>query len=102
MEATVTRYLFREEPWGFTVEGEERPPVRVAFQPTGLEARYLGVDDTRERGNQVGYRAEGGVRLEGSGAAVELFIAGERRIDPYPLEFGTATWFSAGFRLMSR
>lgn len=68
----------------------------------GGGVRYLGVDDTRERGNQVGYRAEGGVRLEGSGAAVELFIAGERRIDPYPLEFGTATWFSAGFRLMSR
>jgi hypothetical protein len=64
--------------------------------------RYLGVDDTRERDNQVGYRAEGGVRLEGRGAAVELFIAGERRIDPYPLEFGTATWFSAGFRLLSR
>ena len=32
---------------------------------------------------------------------VELFVAGERRIDPYPLEFATATWVTAGFRLLS-
>jgi hypothetical protein len=42
------------------------------------------------------------VRLTGSGAAVELFLAVERRIDPYPLEFGSATWATAGFRLLSR
>jgi hypothetical protein len=51
---------------------------------------------------QTGFRAEGGVRIEGRGAASELFVAGERRIDPYPLEFGHATWFTAGFRLLSR
>ena len=64
--------------------------------------RYLGVDGTTGRGGQTGYRAEGGVRLEGSGAAVELFAGVERRIDPYPLEFGTLTWMTAGFRLLSR
>ena len=66
------------------------------------ELRHVGVDDSRNRAGQTGYRGEGGVRLEGSGAAVELFAAVERRIDPYPLEFGTATWFTAGFRLLSR
>lgn len=64
--------------------------------------RYLGVDGTAGRDNQTGYRAEGGFRFEGGGGAVELFVAVERRIDPYPTEFGTATWMSAGFRLLSR
>jgi hypothetical protein len=64
--------------------------------------RYLGVDGSAARGGQTGYRAEGGFRFEGGGGAVELFVAVERRIDPYPLEFGTATWMTAGFRLLSR
>jgi hypothetical protein len=64
--------------------------------------RYLGVDGTAGRANQTGYRAEGGFRFEGGGGAVELFVGAERRIDPYPTEFGTATWMTAGFRLLSR
>lgn len=64
--------------------------------------RHLGVDGTANREGPTGYRAEGGVRLEGNGAAVELFVSAERRIDPYPLEFGTATWMTAGFRLLTR
>ena len=42
------------------------------------------------------------MRFEGKLAAVELFLAVERRIDPYPLEFDTATWWSAGFKLLSK
>ena len=64
--------------------------------------RHLGVDGTAGRGGQTGYRAEGGFRFEGAGGAVELFAGVERRIDPSPLEFGTATWMTAGFRLLSR
>ncbi|HET9192195.1 MAG TPA: hypothetical protein VFO21_04910 [Vicinamibacterales bacterium] len=64
--------------------------------------RVLGVDGTAGRDGQTGYRAEGGFRFEGGGGAVELFVAVERRIDPYPTEFGTATWMSAGFRLLGR
>ena len=64
--------------------------------------RYVGVDGTAARSGQTASRAEGGFRFEGGGGAVELFVAAERRIDPYPLEFGTATWMSAGFRLLSR
>lgn len=64
--------------------------------------RVLGVDGTGNRGTQTGYRAEGGVHIDGPGAAVELFVAGERRIDPYPVRLATDTWFSAGFRLLSR
>ena len=64
--------------------------------------RYLGVDGSRDRGNQTGYKVEGGVRFEGPVGAIELFIAGERRIDPYPVEVGIAEWVTAGFRLLSR
>jgi hypothetical protein len=66
------------------------------------QLRVLGVDGSRGRGTQYGARGEGGVRLDGSAAALELFVAAERRIDPYQLEFSTATWLSAGFRLTSR
>jgi hypothetical protein len=67
----------------------------------GGHLRLVGTDGSRGRGTQTGVRAEGGVRLVGTGAALELFLAGERRVDPYPLEFGSASWFSAGFRLVS-
>jgi hypothetical protein len=40
MNAVVSRYRFHDSPDGFSVEGDERPPVEVHFQPTGLEARY--------------------------------------------------------------
>jgi hypothetical protein len=64
--------------------------------------RVLGVDGSGNRGTQSGYRAEGGIRLDGPRAAVELFVAGERRIDPYPVRLATDTWVTAGFRLLSR
>jgi hypothetical protein len=66
------------------------------------DVRYLGVDGSQNRGNQTGYKVEGGVRFEGRSGAIEVFIAGERRIDPYPVEVGVAQWFTAGFRLLSR
>jgi hypothetical protein len=64
--------------------------------------RLVGVDGSRDRGNQYGWRGEGALRIDGAAAAVELFVAGERRIDPYQLEFSTATWLTTGFRLLSR
>jgi hypothetical protein len=73
---------------------------RVAFVSTGI-VRIVGVDGSRDRGTQYGYRAEGGVRLGGRGALLDLFVAGERRIDPYQLEFSTVTWLTVGFRISS-
>jgi hypothetical protein len=67
-----------------------------------VDLRFQGTDGTRNRGTQTGARGEGGLRFEGRGGAIELFVAAERRIDPFPTEFGVDTWVSAGFRLMSR
>ena len=74
---------------------------RTAFIAAGA-VRVLGVDDLRGRGTQYGARGEGGVRLDGRAAALELFVAAERRIDPYQLEFATGSWMTAGFRILSR
>jgi hypothetical protein len=81
--------------------------ARIGLTPrvsgiSSFSVRGVGVDGSQNRGTQGGFRAEGGMRFEGGGAAVELFLAAERRIDPYPLEFSAATWASAGFRLLSR
>jgi hypothetical protein len=64
--------------------------------------RHLGVDGSVDRDSPTGYRAEGGVRFEGGAGAMEFFAGIERRIDPYPVEFGIETWGMVGFRLMTR
>ena len=73
---------------------------RVALMATGAW-RMLGVDGTRGRDNQHGFRGEGGVRFAGRSAALELFLAAEQRVDPYQLEFSTVRWLTAGFRISS-
>jgi hypothetical protein len=78
---------------------EIRPHVTLI---TAGNLQLLGTDGTRDRGTQVGARGEAGIRLDGVAGAVEVFVAGERRVDPYPTQFYTDTWFTAGFRLLSR
>jgi len=64
--------------------------------------RVTGMDGSRGRGSQVEGTIETALRFEGRGAAAEVFAGVERRLDPYPLDFGTASWFLAGLRLTSR
>lgn len=76
-----------------------RPRVGVV---SSVSLDLMGVDGSHDRGTQVGARGEGGIRLQGDAGAIELYLAAERRIDPYQLESSTASWFIAGFRLLSR
>jgi hypothetical protein len=76
-----------------------RPAFGLLFAGT---LRRLGVDGSQSRGDQTGFRGEAGVRIEGRNGAMEFFLAAERRIDPSPLQFGTANWATVGFRLLSR
>jgi hypothetical protein len=78
-------------------------PLRpaVSFITSG-RLRLVGVDGSEQRGTQTGSRAEAGVRIAGEKGAIELIVAAERRVDPYPLEFSTLNWISAGFRFVSR
>ena len=84
---------------GLDVEVPVHPHVSVV---TGGNVRVVGVDGSRNRGTQTGSRVESGVRFEGTRGAIELFVAGERRIDAYPLEMSSLSWLSAGFRFVSR
>jgi hypothetical protein len=81
--------------------------VRVPFRPrisaiSEGGVRLVGVDGSRSRAAQHGARGEAGLRFEGQGGAIELIVAAERRIDAYPLEMSAMSWFSAGFRFVSR
>ena len=55
-----------------------------------------------QRDTQIGGRGEVGVRLTGGSAAVELFVAFERRIDADPLDLVARRWTTFGFRLLSQ
>ena len=78
-------------------------PLRRAMSlVTAARLQLLGVDGSQQRGAQTGSRAEAGVRFTGEKGAIELIVAAERRVDPYPLEFSTLSWVSAGFRFVSR
>ena len=76
-----------------------RPRVSVI---AGGNLRLVGVDSSRNRGAQTGGRVEGGLRFDGERGAIELIVAGERRVDAYPLENSALSWVSAGFRFVSR
>jgi hypothetical protein len=78
--------------------------ARVSLRPrvaaiTRGGVRVRGVTGEANRGTQYGYRGEGGLSFQGRGATVDLFVAAERRIDPYQLELSTATWVTTGFRI---
>jgi hypothetical protein len=66
------------------------------------DVRRLGVDGTQNRGGPTGFRTEAGVHFAGGVGAMEFFVAGEHRIDPYPLEFGSMNFVTVGFRLLTR
>jgi hypothetical protein len=99
----VIQKTFVDYTWELETGGRARVPLspRTAVVATGT-ARVLGVDGSRDRGTQYGFRGEGALQLLGRGAALDLYAAAERRIDPYQLEFSTVTWGTIGFRLSSR
>ena len=99
---TVTN-AFVDYDWEAEGEAELDHPLsrRFAFMASST-VRVVGVDGTRDRGTQVEGRIEAGVRLAGRAAAAELFVGAERRLDPYPIEFGTGSWLLAGLRLTGR
>jgi len=82
-------------------QGQYRLHPHLALVGGGFYRR-MTVDGTHDRGTQNGGRVDGGVRIDGTRGAVEFFLAVERRIDPYPTEFGTVRWTSVGMRFLSR
>jgi hypothetical protein len=54
------------------------------------------------RGAQAGGLLEGGVRLTGRAAALEIFAGYEKRVDADPLDRLSQRWGLVGFRIVSR
>jgi hypothetical protein len=65
-------------------------------------ALHIFATDERVSGRtrQSGGRVEGGLRLSGAAASLELVAAVERRVDPAPSTPGARTWGYFGFRLV--
>jgi hypothetical protein len=101
VRATVTK-AYVDYAWEVESTARVGTPISARYAAVGTgNLRVVGVDRSRGRGTQVAGRVEGGVRLNGRAGAAELFAGVERRLDPYQLEFGTSSWFLAGFRLTS-
>jgi hypothetical protein len=80
---------------------------RPLNERVGLYARgsgeVLGIDAaSSNRQTQENGRIEGGVRVNGRAAAIELFAAYERRADAVPFEQLPLQWGLAGFRLVNK
>lgn len=56
----------------------------------------------RGRTAQHGGRFEGGVRFDGRGGALEVYVGVEHRLDADPHDYLPVTWGIFGFRLMSK
>ena len=99
----TVRRSFVDYDWELEGGAAARRPVAARWAATAAASlRVAGVDGSRDRGTQWGGRLEAGVRLQGRAGSGELFLAVERRIDPYPAEFGTARFVTSGLRLRSR
>ena len=99
----ATQHAYVDYDWELDAGLRGRYRVRPMSQIIAAATlRRVGVDGSRNRGDQTGFRAEGGVRFEGRAAALEVFGGVERRIDPWQLEFGTVTWALAGLRIVQR
>lgn len=84
--------------------GEVRLQYQLDRRSSAFARTTLHVFDTDEaiagRGRQTGARVEGGVRLSGAAATLELVAGVERRIDFAPLQFAARSWAFVGFRLL--
>ena len=85
--------------------------IGTMFEVGGLsrasdsESRGLSrASDSESRGRPriCGGRLEGAMRINGRAAAVELFVAYERRMDAYPTDRFRVRFTAIGFRLRSR
>jgi len=95
----VVEHAFVDYSWVGDAEVTVRRPIAAH---AGVYVRgfgqVIGVETTR--GTQMGGLFEGGIRLNGTAGALELFAGVEKRIDAYQLEPVPQHWALAGFRLV--
>ena len=87
---------------GGRLAGRYDTSERVAIIVRGVVTTYLVDPTVFQRDTQIGGLGEVGIRMTGGSAAVELFVAFERRIDADPLDLVARSWTTFGFRLLSK
>ncbi len=79
------------------------PPHKHVSLLLDGSAVLIWTDETMYgRSRTCGARVEGGVRLEGRRAALEIIASYERRIDGYPFDLSKVRMWSLGFRILNR
>lgn len=98
--AKVAQHSFVDYSWIGDGEVTVRRPIntRAGVYVRGF-GQVIGVDSA-SRGTQTGGLFEGGIRLNGTAGAIELFAGIEKRIDAYQLDRVPEHWALAGFRLV--
>jgi hypothetical protein len=100
----VFKSTFVDYEWILSGEMTTRyPDGRSVSMVAGGRAEVFLTDEGRGgRSHVTGGLLQVGMRLEGAAAAIEVFAALERRVDPAPLTRGTRQWALVGFRVLDR
>src|SRR5258707_1108998 len=99
----TTQHSYVDYVWIGELNVLARRPIteRVGVFAHGT-GQFFTVDDTvPNRGAQAGGLVEAGVRINGKGGALELFIGYEKRVDADPFDRQSEHWGLAGFRILS-
>jgi hypothetical protein len=97
------KQAFVDYTWLSNVGVKVRHPISERVSVIGTAYGELFNVDHLVRDRRVcGGRIEGGLRVNGRKAAVELFAGYERRVDAYPTDRYRVRMFNLGFRVVSR
>jgi hypothetical protein len=102
--AKVVQHSYLDYAWTADLDVRvQRPIAAVAAVYARGAGELYGINQAESaRDRQKGGRIEGGVRIDGRVAAVELFAGWERRVDAYQVDLVPLEWAFAGFRFVSR
>lgn len=97
----LIQHSFVDYTWISSADVTVRKPINSVVSAYGrLAGQVYAVDETiANRGTQRGGRVELGVRLRGTGGAIDFFGGAERVIDGGPLDRLPREWGFVGFRV---
>jgi hypothetical protein len=101
--ATVTQPAFVDYRWIARAEAHYTRATRSRLSPFVLaRGEVIGVDPATRGATRVcGGLIEGGLRIAGRAANLDLFVAYERRVDAFPTDRFRVRWVALGFRVAS-
>jgi hypothetical protein len=100
----VNQHSYVDYRWFGELHLQVRHPINPVFAVFARgDGEMYGVEPAMyNRGTQYGGLGQAGVRINGRGAALEIFGGYERRFDAYPTSLDPEQWALAGIRVVSR